>query len=644
MTRPLSVALSVLFFAAALFAADWTSSGPRGGLMFSLSASASNPRVIYAGGLAGIFRSDDNGETWRNVSGGLAYVTHLVVDPSDTETAYAISTTVYRTTDGGATWMRMNTNLQHPNRILIDPAAPKTLYVSGDCGVIFKTGSRHVGVAKSIDGGDTWQDATEGFPDAGFDGCVVGIALDPANSRHLYAKSVYSSNSSWESLDGAATWNKTTASAPVVAIVADPASPRRFGTDGQNLLASDDGGITWSVQPGDGLPASGSNTHVIDMTLDRSVPRLFSATLYGLYRSGDGGRSWLPAGDGPSVGVSSVLFNTIDSTLMIATSEGLFRAPSPAFTPWKHLDVPESGIDLITGIAVDPQRPSVVFAASRDNLQGRVFRSRDAGASWQQITGPMDSGLKLGVDASGDAWFGGGFPVTTLYRIPSGTNDFIPIRQFGQVYSIAGSPTVSGRVYVSNGSIWRTDDAGANWKMCGDAGPLAELALNPSDPNLVFAASLRGLWRSTDGCATFLPLDAGPNQPDVLHIASAPSNPAVVYRALNGPFNTFRSDDGGATWTFLPAQTALDVTKIVVDPHDANGVWMSFLNSGIQHSADGGATWKDVSDGLPEGFNKAAFVIALEPTGSVLHAGLFGAGVWELHIPPTRRRAAGPGH
>jgi len=644
MTRSLSIAVSVLLLATSLFAAHWTSSGPRGGVIFSLSASASNPRVIYAGGLAGIFRSDDNGETWRNVSGGLTYVTQVAVDPSDPETAYALSTIVYRTTDGGATWVRMNTNLQHPNRILIDPAAPKTLYVSGDCGVIFKTGSRHIGVAKSIDGGDTWQDATEGFPDAGFDGCVVGIALDPANPRHLYAKSVFSGSSSWESLDGAATWNKTTANAPVAAIVADPASPQRFGTDGQNVLASDDGGITWSVQPGVGLPDSGSAAHVIDMTLDRSVPRLFSATSFGLYRSGNGGRSWLPAGDGPSIAVGSVLFNAIDSTLMIATSEGLFRAPSPAFTPWKHLDVPESGIDLIRDIAVDRQRPSVVFAASRDGGQGRVFRSRDAGASWQQITGPIgDPGLKLGVDASGDAWFGGSLPAATLYRIPSETNDVIPIRQFGQIYSIAGSPTVPGRVYVADSMIWRTDDAGATWRACGAAGSLpSEIALNPSDPNLVYAAS-NSLWRSTDGCATFHPLVADPENFHVLHVASAPSNPSVLYRASSIAQSTFRSDDGGATWTLLPAQTALEATRIVVDPHDPYSVWMSFLNSGIQHSADGGVTWKDVSDGLPEGFNKAAYVIALDPTGSVLHAGLFGAGVWELHIPPTRRRAAGPG-
>jgi photosystem II stability/assembly factor-like uncharacterized protein len=425
-----------------------------------------------------------------------------------------------------------------------------------------------------------------------------------------------------------------------VATVADPASLRRFGTDAQNVLASNDGGVSWSVQPGEGLPDDGSGPHVIDMTLDPGVPRLFGATSSGLYRSGNGGQSWLPAGDGPAVLVKSVLFNPADSTLMMATSEGLFRAPSPSFTPWKHLDVPENGIDMITDIAVDPRQPSVVFATSRDILQGRVFRSRDAGASWQPITGPMSSGLRVAVDASGDAWFGGS---ATLYRIPNGTNDVIPIKQFSLIYSIAGSPTVPGRVYVSNGSVWRTDDAGANWRTCGNAGLLVqEIALNPSDPNLVYATSLDGVSVSTDGCATFHTLNHHPDQTGAQHIASAPSNPSVLYR-FNTNHSTFRSDDGGETWTPLPLAFDFFATKIAVDPHDPYSVWFSFLNQGIRHSADGGLTWKDVSDGLPEAVNRAAFVIALDPTGSVLHAGLFRSGVWELRIPPARRRAARPG-
>jgi len=644
MFRPLSLALSLLLSAASLAAANWTSGGPHGGVMLSLSASDSNPRVIYAGGFAGVFRSDDNGDTWRDITKGLPSVNKVAVDLRDPNTAYAVVTGgVYRTTDGGGTWTPLNTGLFHPNKIVVDPTAPKTLYISGDCGVIFKTGSRHIGVAKSTDGGDTWKDATEGFPESGFDGCVVSIALDPANPRHLYAQPDFG-GPAWESFDSAATWSKTTAAVPGTAFVADPNSLRRFGIGKQKVLASNDGGVSWSVQPGDGLPTSISAPSLSEMAIDPSVPRLFAGTLYGLFRSGDGGHSWLPAGDAPAVSVNSVLFNSADSTVMIATDEGLFRAPSPAFTPWKQLAVPESGIYGITDIAVDPQRPSVVFAASGDGLRGRLFRSRDAGASWQQMTGPMSTGLKVGIDAGGDAWFGGAFSDMTLYRVASGREDVTPVRKFGQIASIAGSATVPGRVYVADGQLWRTDDAGATWTRCPETAlTLTEIALNPKNPDLIYAAGIfNSLWRSTDGCATFQQLVSDPGNNYTLHVASAPSNPAVVYRASSTPPSTFRSDDGGATWTPLPAQTLRDPQKIAVDPHDPRSVWIAFANAGIRHSSDGGLTWKDVSEGLPANVNPAAFSIAIDPTGSVLHAGLARSGVWELHIPPSRTRAVGP--
>src|SRR5438876_8127535 len=62
--------LALAFVAASVAsAATWTSHGPYGGAINALASSA-NGRVIFAGQAAGVFRSDDAGETWRDVSGG----------------------------------------------------------------------------------------------------------------------------------------------------------------------------------------------------------------------------------------------------------------------------------------------------------------------------------------------------------------------------------------------------------------------------------------------------------------------------------------------------------------------------------------------------------------------------------------------
>jgi hypothetical protein len=160
--------------------------------------------------------------------------------------------------------------------------------------------------------------------------------------------------------------------------------------------------------------------------------------------------------------------------------------------------------------------------------------------------------------------------------------------------------------------------------------------VNPSAPDVVYAASLSGVSVSTDGCATFHSLH-NPDQSGAHRIASAPSNPSVLYR-FNTSRSASRSDDGGTTWTFLPVPPEWFVTKAAVDPHDAFSVWIAF-SGGVRHSSDGGMTWTDVSGGLPAA-SGGAFTLAIDGTGSTIHVGLFRAGIWELKIPPPRRRSA----
>ena len=278
--------------------------------------------------------------------------------------------------------------------------------------------------------------------------------------------------------------------------------------------------------------------NVSGMTVDPSVPRLFAGTAYGLYRSGDGGHSWLPAGDTPPVTVYAVLFNSADSTVMMATEEGLFRAPSPALA---HEEASRRTGERHRRNLGHRRRSAAAFrrlCREQRRIAPAPLRSRDAGVSWQQMTGPFASGVRVGVDAAGDAWFGGEFPDPNLYRIANGRDEIVPVRQFGRINAVAGSPTQPGRVYVSNGLLWRTNDGGATWTKCSEtASSVSEIALNPKGPDLVYAGSFNSLWRSTDACATFQPLVSDPGNNYVLHVASAPSNrpcstaPAAIRRA-----------------------------------------------------------------------------------------------------------------
>src|SRR6266550_4330870 len=118
----------VVLLASAALAQPWSSGGPYGGAITTASASS---RVVYAGSSVGIFRSDDGGATFRNVSQTIRDVKIIAADPRTSTTAYAAtSSRLYKTVDGGATWSDISTALAQgilPTAILIDPTNPDTV-------------------------------------------------------------------------------------------------------------------------------------------------------------------------------------------------------------------------------------------------------------------------------------------------------------------------------------------------------------------------------------------------------------------------------------------------------------------------------------------------------------------------------------
>jgi photosystem II stability/assembly factor-like uncharacterized protein len=172
--------------------------------------------------------------------------------------------------------------------------------------------------------------------------------------------------------------------------------------------------------------------------------------------------------------------------------------------------------------------------------------------------------------------------------------------------AVVVAPSDANVIYVGSGEglqrpdlsvgdgMYKSVDGGRTWTHLGlrDAQQIANIAVDPNDPNRLFVAALghpygpnpeRGIYRSTDGGRTFTPVlqkneNTGGNDVDI-----DPSNPQVVYANLwesrQGPWEN-------AAWT-------------------AAGE-----NTGIFKSIDGGATWKQLSGGLPAGANQANLAIA----------------------------------
>lgn len=173
--------VALLLIPASLLALDWSTHGPKGGAVAQVALSPAAPRVVHAAGGAGVFRSDDAGDTWRAAGGFLNGVTQLVVDPTNADAVVATAgSNIYKSTDGGATWRDVTGTLTslRPSALVVDPANHSTIYLGSRCGPIgFKTGASSVsaadldssnpfagaGVYRSVDGGETWTGQSNGL-------------------------------------------------------------------------------------------------------------------------------------------------------------------------------------------------------------------------------------------------------------------------------------------------------------------------------------------------------------------------------------------------------------------------------------------------------------------------------------------------
>jgi len=169
----------------------------------------------------------------------------------------------------------------------------------------------------------------------------------------------------------------------------------------------------------------------------------------------------------------------------------------------------------------------------------------------------------------------------------------------------------------------------------------------PGQPNVYYmAANNGGVWKSTDFGHVWTPIFDGQPTQSIGAIAVAPSDPNIIYvgsgEGLQRPDlsvgdGVYKSTDAGKTWQHLGLRDGQQISAILVDPRDANHVYVAVLGHpygpnaerGVFRSTDGGATWEKV---LGKDENTGAIELAFDPKNPhTLYADLWSArlGPWE---------------
>jgi len=169
----------------------------------------------------------------------------------------------------------------------------------------------------------------------------------------------------------------------------------------------------------------------------------------------------------------------------------------------------------------------------------------------------------------------------------------------------------------------------------------------PGQPNVYYmAANNGGVWKSTDYGHVWRPIFEGQSTQSIGAIAVAPSDSNIIYvgsgEGLQRPDlsvgdGMYRSDDAGRTWKHLGLRDGQQIAAILVDPRDANRVYVAVMGHpygpnaerGVYRSTDGGANWEKV---LGKDENTGAIDLAFDPQDArTIYADLWSArqGPWE---------------
>jgi len=665
-------------------AADFTIVGPGGGgAMFhaTISPHDSNEALV-ACDMTGSYITHDGGRSWRmfNLRGTVQF---FAFDPLEAKTIYAGTQGLWRSTDDGESWrliwprpstvrdIRMNSDhadetfisdanpLGEIVALAIDPADSKTLVAA-----TVKDGAAAVFV--STDAGGTWNKVHD------LREAPQKIRIDPHSDKS--SRDIYIAGKNGITVRSRGTWQdrpapKGVAFTDVSAGFSAAQGNLMYATSETGAFISRNGGVSWTSTP---LPGSGARVRAIATSLNHpeiayvsySHLLLDGKTWMGVARTQDGGHQW-----------------------SLVWKEDKTASPN-IHDAWISKQIGVDWGENPLGLGVAEQDPELCYGTDF----GRTMITADGGTTWHAAYSKQTSG--------GD-WTSTGLDVTTNYGYLFDPFDakrrFIPTTDIGlfrsedsgrswtrsvngvpeewsnTTYWVAFDPAVKGKMWgVMSGThdlprpkMWRhtpvtryrggvalSVDGGRTWKPSNVGMPETaptHILLDPTSPvgkrTLWVAAMGRGVYKSTEDGKTWVLKNNGITQNEPLAWRLARASDGTLYvviarRSEDGSIGNagdgalYKSVDDAESWAPVKLPEGVNGSNgLAIDPHDPNRLYLAAwtratgvhgVGGGIFLSTDAGKTWTNVLNR-----DQHVYDVTIDPRNpEMLYAAGFESSAW----------------
>ncbi|HYL69531.1 MAG TPA: hypothetical protein VEX69_10220 [Candidatus Limnocylindria bacterium] len=501
---------------------SWQDTGLSGHAVRALAQAPSDPDILIAGSLDGVFRFRSQNQAWERISPAadpeLRNFDSLLIDPLDPDVIYAGTFHLpWKTMDGGQHWVPIHRGMKDDSDVLslvVDPGNPRRIFAAACSGIY-----------RSEDAGSLWREV-QGIPNSSRRTPV--IRADPSNPANLYAGTT---EGLWKSVDGGSNWRRVSPADWVVnslaiepALKSEDAAPSSgrpgrilVGTEEYGVLSSDDGGVHFTDSN-----AGFFHRRVVSLAVDAGNPAKIAAVFAGAQESvvisDDGGHTWSSLGSGLKATDVQHLFSAPDGFVAAFASGGLARLDKEKgiWTRW-GTSVEDTAIRTSTWPAESSSRRNAFLAHVNDlSFDGAMwfaatneglFASRDAGSHWSLIPG-----APIGIPVNSVHAQGGGQHLSIVVALAMLFSDDagatwqwhdLPLESGGAVrLEFADELTA---LAVAHNGLYITRDSGNTWNRAAAGlpqGSLTDLLVRPH----MWLVSLEGggLYVSRDRGANWL--------------------------------------------------------------------------------------------------------------------------------------------